>query len=260
MAFTVPFQEMYGYPRGRWKDGVFTAERRLLIPWQSRQQFLIELSQYPNFLYPYDEGPQIAIVRSAETIPYADSNAAAESSYASYNWCIVRLLHSSDGAVWDTNYGAYFEEEILHAGMNVRLPTNKMTWASDGKSIDDYPLNLDLPLYEYVLKVKQLGTLPAWVLSRPGTVNSNPITTPVFGTLVFGPYTCRYNGCNIRASYVSAGIAARAYLQYDMTASFLIKESRWDRYFRAETQTWEAINTPSGTFQQYTPASYGILM
>lgn len=246
MAFSVSYAEMHGYPRSEWDQGEFDAERRVLVAWSDRVTFLNELDVYPNFLYPYADGPAGATAKKAKIFPFGASTAASGSSLASYQYALIQIFHTTRGPQWDTTLGVHIQERITPAAQYYMASRRKLRWYNDNAELspNDEP-RLDDTLYEYTVKYSRLLSVPAWVLTRPGVCNSNSVTCQTI-PITFVPYTLRYTGATISVSW-SLGLTKR----YDVSASFLFKSSGWNTFWRpdggtAGTGGWEKLKTQAG--------------
>lgn len=250
MSFTVSFSEMHGYPKSEWNAGEFESERRVLVAWDDRVTFLSELDTYPNFLYPYSDGPSGATARRARILPFGKSTAAAGSSYADYEYALVQIFHTTRGPSYDPNYG-YIVERLMVGGRAFAVDPTNLRWASDNSDIalNDSPV-LELGELEYRVSFHQQISLPSWILSRPGLCNSNVFPTAGLG-IAFGAQTLKYMGSDVTATYSMSRLP-----RYDIYATFKYKPSGWNTYWRPDLNGggWDTIKTADGDdYIQHTP-------
>lgn len=256
MAFSVSFAEMYGYPKSQWDEGEFDAERRVLVNWNDRVKFLTELDAYPNFLYPYSDGPEGATARRAKVVPFGASTAAESSSYADYDYALIQIFHTTRGPQWDTTLGVHITERLYPAGQYKMVSRTNLRW-EDGEEVEagDEP-RLDDTLYEYEVKYQRLLSVPTWVLTRPGVCNSNAVTGKVI-RIEFAAQTLKYTGCTISVTW-SLGRVKR----YDVSANFLFKASTWNKFWRPDggaSGAWEIMKIAGGgQYIQHTPVAINV--
>lgn len=250
MAFTVSYAEMHGYPRSEWNAGEFEAERRVLVAWDDRFNFLVELNAYPNFLYPYSEGPAEATAQRAKIFPFGKSTAGAGSSLADYEYALIQIFHTTRGPSYNPNYG-FIIERLSRAGAAIAVDPTNLRWASDSEQVlpNDAPVfdRIDL---EYHVSFRQQISLPSWILSRPGLCNSNAFPTAGLG-IVFAAQTLKYMGADVTAKYAMSRLP-----RYDIDATFKYKPSGWNTYWRPDLNggEWDTIKTAGGdNYIQHTP-------
>jgi hypothetical protein len=242
----VAFAEMHGYPKSRWEHGEFTSERLLMCYWADRVDVLFWLDA--NFFYPYADGPQEALIRGVHIEPFGVSTASEGSSYAAYEWCLLRVIHSTKGSKWNAYNMVRMEETIYPSASLLSVPLDNLRWASDEEPLPEgMRLGYDEHRMDYVVKFERLKMLPSWILTWPGTVNANLLISPTYG-LYFQPGVVKYMGAVCRrvqnfSPYGGIGSVPT----FDVTAMFQIKPSGWNKYWRADTMTWDDIETTDGT-------------
>lgn len=244
MAFTVSFAEVHGWPRAKWEAGQFTAERRVQVYWEDQYQFLAELNQYPNYLYPYSNGPADATARAIEILPMGKSTASG--SYASYQWAIMRIIHTTKGPRYSQLQKWSLNEQLVPSYQTSAVDTTGMTWTSGGVAVaaNEAPW-LDAVEYDYIVTVAEAPRVPPFVMASPNIINWDAVPTSFLG-VTFPPRTLRYCGADVRVSY-SMGTTAK----YTTVLRYKYKHSEWNKYWRAKTQAWETMSINGSVYYQY---------
>lgn len=229
MAISVNYEELDGYPRSTWESGDFDAERRVLVAWSDRVQFLVELDTYPNNLYPYSDGPAEAIVRRAKIVPF-DAPGEPQDVLATYQWAIIQIIHSTRGPEYLPGLNIQVRERYFPAYSYQTVSRAGHHWQPDGKPVqaNDEPRRENV-LSEYHCELINLLSLPGWVLTRKGVINTMPVQPLILGTPPFAPYTLKYEGCTIEGKW-SLGKLRR----YDVLARYTHNPNLWNHFWRPD--------------------------
>lgn len=222
MAFSVDFYELHGYPKGRWDRGEFDGIRRIFCEWDDLLTLLTELDADP--VWPYSFGPINAYVRRMDIEPFCRQTNDPGERYADYEYAICTIYHSTRGPTW-YNETTWVEEEMFPAQSVQKIQFQQLRWDPPNRLNNQVNENLveweETPTkvhgeYIYRATFHRLTALPAWVLTRPGTVNINPFVTMILG-ITFVPDCLRYDGATINRKYTLGKLP-----YYDVTANFRV--------------------------------------
>jgi len=230
MAFTIPHSEMSGYPKSRWTYGDFVGVRKLKVAWEDRFNLALELEQYPNNIWPYEDGSDDAIIFDTHSEPLRDSRiqqaGTALAPLASYQHAILTSRYSNRGPKYVN--GKYIEEFFTPWNEHHQVDWTNLAW--------DGPLGTSLlpneaPSWtyygiEYVIKFSQLATPPPETLAYVGYINSNAVITYTFNR-IFGVGTLLYAGCTLRRKLSLGGVQ-----KWDVSYRFLYKHAGWNKAWR----------------------------
>jgi len=243
----VAYCEVHGWPRGKWDRGEFDGERRLHCYWADVTAVLAELDGNPQWPWQaYNWGAADALIYSADVTGLGVGTAADGSQTAAYQRAVITAKYTTRGERWDAKHGAVVEH-VQRAKARTTVDHAKLRW-TDGTRVDpnDAP-ELDIELHEYILTISRLTSVPTWVLTRQGGINSAAFSTVGLG-VVFAPRTLLFAGCTISGKY-SLGSLPR----YDVTAKFLHKSTGWDKHWRPGAAAWQGMKTAGGVDYKQNP-------
>lgn len=260
MAITT-LHELAGSPVERWDNGRFTAEQRFIVPWAERHELMALKLMYGGVTYP-NSPPGIGQVfcRGATAVPFGGESAltsgyddpnppeGAVSTLTSYENALVTLFFGSpEGGDFVQNGNEYLSESITPTAEMMVLDHSRFAWGSnEGPALEpnEAPSFL-LRGLEYELTRYDLRQLPQAAADLVGYVNDSTLVSRFLG-LGFAAETLLFNPPVVVRSLNTAGEAS-------LRASyrFTYRPTGWNKYWRAETQTWESIFIKGTGGQRY---------
>jgi hypothetical protein len=251
---------MTGWPRSGWKNGQFEATRRLLCDWGDRFALLDWIDRYPNSIYPYADGPADALASQAavegmgeqgnETYTPTDG-LRSPMALATYEKAVVTIKYTTEGPRYFG--GTLISEWLLPDVESHPLNPALFRWTNNtGKVLDEG----ERPVFtryglQYVIRFHRLLAVPAWVLGRVGTCNSNVVGGGLLG-LTFAAQRLLYQPPTIKTSLTTGTLTT-----YEVTTHYKYHPAGWNKFWRQSTGQYENIYLANGAqYIQYPPAVY----
>lgn len=196
MAITIDNAEVQGWPKELYSYKGSAFERKVRCAWSVRKALAIELSTYPDSLYPYDTSSG-AILYSVKPEPEKNSKSSGNGTgIISYENAILTCQYSTwQGPQYDLTKGLL--TEYLTPGRGGRKFTEDKLYWSDGTALDrgEAPQQIACGL-TYTLQIYELAVVPDAVRILPGYINNNSWATIILG-VTFTPYTLLYLGAKV---------------------------------------------------------------
>ncbi len=215
----------------------FRAERLLECSWADRPQLIGWLYSESGAPYPHDDGPSASIVRHVE--PMARGGISGTATKSSYERSVVRVFYDSFGPRWVN--GAYVDEYLVPRQIWVRPPGDERLAWSDGKPLTRAEMAVAVPVdtVSYVQSWGRQTTYPTDALDYIKTTNASPKICLLF-SFVFPPGTLLYGPPRLHSHFAYQGG-----LQYYYTFNHTYNPNGWNKFWRAATNSWEALYTPA---------------
>lgn len=191
-------------------------------------------------VWPY-EGPVLLYCSSA-TISTMGEAGTQDGQGLVYQQAQIDATFSaltSDGAENPT----YFDERLEPTCEMLVLPPDNFYWSSgsaDALLPEEAPSKLRVG-FDYYLTVFNQVSIPAHVLTHPGTVNASTVTSGSLG-LTFAAQTLLYNPPLVSRS-VSLGGSNRYTISYRLS----YRADTWNKYWRTSTGAFAVIKDSGGS-------------
>ena len=251
MAITTTHYEMHFSPQSRWVRGEFDGWRTFMVPWNSRDEFIIEIGTYPEWTWNGAEGPSDALAYRVDIRPYPNTKqkAALGSSYSTYDWALIRVAYSTRGPKFTDGYSV--EEWITPAASGKSILPGSKTW-NDGETLvstTNSHLVKEIHGGTFHQKRSRLTAVqvPSNLYTNIGSVNSNAVT-PKLLPVGFAAGQLLYV-----TPYVHAEFAWDSGLVYTVEYRYKIHANNWNKHWNPETAQYEFVKHASGNIYYHYP-------
>jgi len=227
-TITVDYERMPGYPQERMSFAKYAAVDKVICDWDDRVQLARELIGWvgniktkPHLYTDNTYGDLYAGEIEIEPIMSMDGAGSYEKATLTIEYSTVEWeYHDADEV--------YVEENIEPASEFVTISTDGLYWSiSKGNPLpkDSAPSKIERYV-EWVYRIYQIKSLPEWVWSYPGTINSKAVTSRKLditfdaGTLLCGnPEATRQATTNGHESW-------------ELTVRFTYNSAGWNYYMK----------------------------
>jgi len=225
MAITVPYAELYTYPRGRWVTGHFFGVRKLLCLWADMPTLMSQIGTSPDFAWPathYQFGTSDALAKEILIEPHkaamdsvtAGDPPAAVTEFASYEYAELTVKYSTSDYTWVN--GAEVKERFSPAPEGYTIAPELLQWSAIEQLETNEAPSMMIWGMTYTLEFNNLSTSPPDTTDWIGYINSNTVTTLTLGRTM-APETLLFNGTDLTVRFGYAGgykWNARHYFHY----------------------------------------------
>jgi hypothetical protein len=185
--------------------------------------------------YPYVTSAFVPVALSCSIKP-GDQNWASSGQGQTCRTSIVTVNY---GKPTTRSVGSFpiVAESIEPMGEFVRLDYRMFRWGSkNGPPLtpEEAP-GVFLPKCKIVRKLYRLSSIPSLAMSAFGKCNSNSYTSPLLG-VSFAAETLTYDAPSFDRTITTTGSEG-----WNYTQNWLYNPQGWNRYFRAETNSYEYI-------------------
>ena len=243
MAISVTYNEMDGWPKEMATLEGFAAERKLKCAWGDRTKLMVEIMSYGNNVYPYNDSlATVTHIPRCEGLRKGKMSVGAQSHMASYVYAVVTVNYSTYGLA--TGY-----HPVSHLLITESLDTSfefstldrtDLQWADEtALKPNEAPGKIE-PIMDYMLMYHAASFIPASVLSLPGKVNSNAVSTYLLG-ISFPVETVLYMGARAKHRLTTTGLTA-----IQLAHQFKYKASGWNKAYRIKTKSYEDVFDKAG--------------
>ncbi len=262
MAISVAYYEMAGWPRELVFVDAFAGERKLICAWGDRATLANDILSPGNNVYPYNNsGALVSHVPKIRPLAGGKETQGAQIHMASYEKAVVTVNYSTKGRIVGVTPGGDLISEWMSTGSTFKtLDRTQLAWAAnDGEPLrpGEGPDKIE-PVANYVLLYNSLPSLPGSVLTSPGTVNSEAVSTYLLG-LTFAAETLMYAGSNITRSLNPQGASAfqvRQKFRYRANADEFGVHG-WNYFWRTKKNKYEQVFEAGGDrIKPFTPIAF----
>ncbi len=264
MSISVDYERIPGYPKERLTNDAVEVEDLLQCDWNDRITLAKELLGFAtsSFLavpHEFNFGahniPNIFCV-SASIEPQGGISQTTGAYTKARVSAIYRNLDYDVNAPVETGTTLYVTEAIEPASEFLTLNNEKLFW-QDGTPIDaaEAPTKV-VRCVDWVYTVHhRLHSVPLWVFSLPGTVNSNTVYSYSF-KLTFGAGTLLCGNPSLSREITTDGATA-----WTITVRFTFRYPGWNLFPRVTVasgyeMTWEYVYNASGLLLPYASANF----
>ena len=235
------YVELKPSPQGQWLtdrrkgDRNFDAERILLCEWSDRASMISWLFS-GGLSYPHADGPSASIVKDIKTLGYGRTSGSG--GLISYLYAILRIKYSTKGPGFINDL---FQEEYLREKKIHQYPVgDSLRWSDEIYLTPQDCRGIRFWGWQHVLRISNAATYPTGIMALINTCNATPITCVTFD-IAFPAQTVLYVPpfMGSTASYTEG-------MEYSYQYNHLINPFEWNRYWRAETSSWERVYMPDG--------------
>lgn len=217
MAITVPYAEMYPFPRGRWQTGHFIGQRKLLCKWGEAANLALQIGTYPDSAWPaaqYQFGPTDALAREITIEPHRAAIGQAATGFASYEYAELTVKYSTSDFTYVN--GALVKERFTPSPQSFTIEPRLLQWGAGQGLQDNEAPSFTLWGMSYQLEYHNLSTSPPDTTDWVGYVNSNTVATKTLGRTM-APETLLYAGSDLQVRFGYVGgfkWTVRHYFEY----------------------------------------------
>lgn len=214
-------------------EGGWSASVQLKVTNANKEALINDLltyqRDYPNLLTAYK--PRAF---SAAAKPFSSNTPAVGQAYV-YDHYLVDVQYASDPE------RTLVSESIEPTVEFIRLDHRHFRWTSGAPLTEGEAPGVLRPELKLVRKYFNKLLVPNEVITKPGHVHNQPYTSPLLG-ITFPAGTLMLAPEPVDRTITTAGSQG-----FNYTISLLYKPNGWNKYWRPQTQAWEAIQLPDGT-------------
>ena len=250
--------QMHGSAKETWTDDKLSCSVQLRCAWQYRYATLANILTWaPSWPYHTDQ----VCFATYGTITNAEGPSTADGSGLNYDEALLDVNFESVKRKDDNNSGevTVFDESIDPTAEFLTLSPDDFRWGSVGGTKlkkEEAPGRLELGL-DYVVTLYNLKSVPGTVLTLRGKSNDAAVKSPSLG-LTFDAETLLFNPPKITRK-ISLGKDNF----YTLQMRYTNKPSGWNKFWRAETQSYVEMYHVSGggtPYKNFPPASFAGLV
>lgn len=253
MALT--WEELDGSPVEEWNrdTGAFRAVQRFKIAWADRLTLADMFLRSGGMTYEHAPAFPGLLARTAATEPFGRQEGSTP-NIARYAHAIVTITFATPTPDTPIIIGNILTTVAIEPNAEFStLDHTNFRWSSgNGAELqpNESPGKLQIG-FDYILTQRGLSSVPLHVLSYPGSVNHETFPASILG-LTFGAETLLYNPPN-----VTPGVQPGT---WDVSFRFSYRQSGWNNFWRAETQTSERMYHKNGDeYNNYPKKDFTIL-
>jgi hypothetical protein len=237
------YSELNGWPKERWTDDAFTAERCLKCDWENRYDVVSEMAAEGGQVYPYRTSLKARAI-GASCAGFGDMRGETSPGIGYYEFAAVTVYYSTIAPQYVSTNGVFVSEFMEPTTELIRGDYEDFCWSSnkDGTAIKpaEAPTKL-IPGINYILVFHRVHQIPGAAESLTDYCNAGPCAAYTLGR-VFPPETLLYRGYTASRDL---GLGTLPTWKYALTFSY--RPVGWNTFWRAEKGTYEYLYHAKGT-------------
>ncbi len=254
----VDWQELSGWPRAKWNEGVFEGERKIHVKYLKLNSLLNSLDTGADLQWPYtNTGPSTALCRRVLIEPLGQERnpptAGTPASLAEYIDYQVTAWYTTKGP--RLLGGVLYLEQIVPSQFGFHANPEKLEWASGSVALTDQDrVPIFVPACTVRRKWPKTLTISSWVINDMSKTNAAAWTSPLIGitfpaqSLLLGPPT-------ITSSFTLGKLTT-----YAVEVDYEYRPANWNYPWRTDTFSFEAARASGGgaTFTPHPTANFSL--
>lgn len=250
------YKELNGWPKEKWTQDAFTAERLLICAWDDRDEVVAEMAANGGQLYPYKPWMGARSV-GASAVGYGTMKGEASPGLGYYDEAAVTVYYSTSAPTMVSTGGAYVSESIEPSAEYLQVDYEDFRWGSSSGTEakpSEAPTKL-IPGIDYILTFHRVMYIPDAANTLVDYCNAGPVSAYTLRR-TFPAETLLYRGYT-----ASRDLGGGSSMTWKYSLRFSYRPAGWNTFWRAETGTFEPIYhvNGSGRYINHPLGNFGML-